>query len=147
MAGRRWGQAGTATVLDVVAGYDVDDPFSRRIDDVQPAPTAPVRIGVPTDPVASDVPSVFARAIERLAGALGADVVSVDLEGDRRLVLHHSAREGRLLASRDASEVLGYLADLWGYPVLLREVDEHGNGLREHTAEPRSREVFQSAHP
>ena len=56
-------------------------------------------------------------------------------------------REGRLLASRDASEVLGYLADLWGYPVLLREVDEHGNGLREHTAEPRGREAFQSGKP
>lgn len=69
------------------------------------------------------------------------EVVSVDLEGDRRLILQHSVRAGRLLASRDASEVLGYLADLWGYPVLLREVDEHGNGLREHTAEPRGREM------
>ncbi len=75
------------------------------------------------------------------------EVVSVDLAGDRRLIVQHSVREGRLLASREASEVLGYLADLWGYPVLLREVDEHGNGLREHTAEPRGREPFQSGKP
>jgi spore cortex formation protein SpoVR/YcgB (stage V sporulation) len=75
------------------------------------------------------------------------EVVAVDLQGDRRLILQHSVREGRLLASRDASEVLGYLADLWGYPVLMREVDEHGNGLREHTAEPRGREAFQSGKP
>ncbi|MBX9740243.1 MAG: SpoVR family protein [Beijerinckiaceae bacterium] len=67
------------------------------------------------------------------------EVVSVDLEGDRRLILQHSVREGRLLAGRDAGEVLGYLADLWGYPVLLREVDENGAGMREHTAEPRQR--------
>lgn len=65
------------------------------------------------------------------------EVVSVDLEGDRRLILHHRVRHGRLLASREASEVLAYLADLWGYPVLLREIDEHGSGMREHTAEPR----------
>ena len=65
------------------------------------------------------------------------EVVAVDLEGDRHLNLQHRVREGRLLASREASEVLALLADLWGYPVVLREVDEHGNGLREHLCEPR----------
>lgn len=65
------------------------------------------------------------------------EVAAVDLEGDRRLILHHTVRHGRLLASREASEVLAYLADLWGYPVLLREIDEHGRGMREHAAEPR----------
>lgn len=72
------------------------------------------------------------------------EVVAVDLEGDRHLILQHSVREGRLLASRDASEVLGLLADLWSYPVVLREVDEHGNGLREHLAEPRAQQGFQT---
>ncbi len=75
------------------------------------------------------------------------EVIAVDLEGDRHLILQHAVREGRLLASREASEVLGLLADLWGYPVVLREVDEHGNGLREHICEPRHAQGFQSGLP
>jgi spore cortex formation protein SpoVR/YcgB (stage V sporulation) len=60
-------------------------------------------------------------------------IVAVDLEGDRRLVLQHLVSEGRLLASEDAKRVLQHLANLWGYPVLLEEVDPSGKTLREHS--------------
>jgi stage V sporulation protein R len=38
-----------------------------------------------------------------------------------------------LLASEDAKRVLQHLANLWGYPVLLEEVDPSGKTLREHS--------------
>jgi stage V sporulation protein R len=50
-------------------------------------------------------------------------VVDVDLAGDRRLVLHHKVRDGVLLHKPDARRVLRHIANLWGYPVRLVEVD------------------------
>jgi spore cortex formation protein SpoVR/YcgB (stage V sporulation) len=64
------------------------------------------------------------------------EVVDVDLAGDRRLILHHIVRNGGLLAEADARRVLGHLADLWGYDVLLREVDGSDAVLKEHVASP-----------
>ena len=65
-------------------------------------------------------------------------VVDVDLTGDRRLVLEHRALNRILLDERDARLTLQSLADLWGYDVLLREVDPSGDAvLKEHTASPR----------
>src|SRR5262249_40496092 len=66
------------------------------------------------------------------------EIVDVDLAGDRRLVLHHSVGNGGLLAETDARRVLGHLADLWGYDVLLREVDGVEAVLKEHAASPRA---------
>ena len=51
------------------------------------------------------------------------EVVDVDLAGDRRLVLHHHVLNGRLLDGDEAMEVLQHLGDLWGYDVLLCEID------------------------
>ena len=60
-------------------------------------------------------------------------VEDVDLAGDRRLVLHHRVLDRQLLEAEDARRVLQHLADLWGYGVLLREVDSTtGAVLREH---------------
>jgi stage V sporulation protein R len=50
-------------------------------------------------------------------------VVDVDLAGDRRLMLQHRTRLGRLLAERDAQATLAHAAALWGYEVKLEEID------------------------
>jgi stage V sporulation protein R len=65
-------------------------------------------------------------------------VEDVDLMGDRRLVLHHRVLERQMLDPDEARQVLQHLADLWGYGVLLREVDAtNGAVLREHHASAR----------
>ena len=64
-------------------------------------------------------------------------VASVDLLGDRRLVLEHRVIEGRALAASPARRTLQYVADLWGYDVELNEVDSAtGNQLAKHEARP-----------
>ena len=66
-------------------------------------------------------------------------VVDVDLAGDRRLVLHHQALGGVLLASDDARRVLQHLADLWGYDVVLKEIEpSSGSVLKEHAVSARA---------
>jgi len=65
-------------------------------------------------------------------------VVDVNLIGDRRLVVHHTALNRILLEERDARLVLQHLADLWGYDVLLKEIDPASDSvLKEHAATPR----------
>jgi len=65
-------------------------------------------------------------------------VVNVDLEGDRRLILHHRVMDGILLEEEDTQAVLQRLADLWGYPVALYEIDDVDEEVLDaHTAEPR----------
>jgi stage V sporulation protein R len=65
-------------------------------------------------------------------------IEDVDLSGDRRLVLHHRVLDRRLLEQEEARAVIQHLADLWGYGVLLREVDPtDGAVLREHHASAR----------
>jgi len=51
------------------------------------------------------------------------EVVDVDLAGDRRLMLRHSVLSGALLNESDAKRVLQHLADLWGYDVVLKEIE------------------------
>ena len=66
-------------------------------------------------------------------------VVDVNLAGDRRLILHHRALNKVLLEEKDARLVLQHLADLWGYDVLMKEVDPATDSvLKEHTASPRA---------
>jgi stage V sporulation protein R len=66
-------------------------------------------------------------------------VVDVNLAGDRRLILHHRALNRVLLEERDARFVLQHLADLWGYDVLMKEIDPGTDSvLKEHAATPRS---------
>ena len=65
-------------------------------------------------------------------------VVDVNLAGDRRLILHHRALNRVLLDEGDARHVLQHLADLWGYDVLMKEVDPDGGAvMKEHAASPR----------
>jgi stage V sporulation protein R len=51
------------------------------------------------------------------------EVFDVDMAGDRRLVLHHHVANGRLLDASEVTPALQHLADLWGYDVLLCEID------------------------
>jgi stage V sporulation protein R len=65
-------------------------------------------------------------------------VVDVNLAGDRRLILHHRALNRILLDEKDARMVMQHLADLWGYDVLLKEIDPATDAvLKEHAASPR----------
>ena len=65
-------------------------------------------------------------------------VVDVDLAGDRRLILHHKLLKQAYLREEDARRVLQHLADLWGYEVVLREIDQTSDTvLKEHTSEAR----------
>ena len=65
-------------------------------------------------------------------------VMDVNLETDRCLLLHHRALNRVLLDERDARLVLQHLADLWGYDVLMKEVDPATDSvLKEHSASPR----------
>ena len=72
-------------------------------------------------------------------GLIDADVqvVDVDLTGDRRLMLEHRTRAGRLLSPKDAMATLGHVAALWGYEAQLREVDAATDAvLATHKASP-----------
>jgi spore cortex formation protein SpoVR/YcgB (stage V sporulation) len=51
-------------------------------------------------------------------------VIGADLAGDRKLVLQHQMHQGVPLAEADAKAVLAYVADLWGFEVELRGVDQ-----------------------
>ena len=65
-------------------------------------------------------------------------VVDVNLTGDRRLFVRHNVLDGGLLEGADAAKVLQHLADLWGYDVVLKEVDPATETiLKEHAARPR----------
>jgi spore cortex formation protein SpoVR/YcgB (stage V sporulation) len=64
-------------------------------------------------------------------------IVDVDLAGNRKLVLHHRVRDGKMLELSNASMVLGHLANLWGYEVLLQEIDASSEQvLKEHMVRP-----------
>ncbi|MBP2444958.1 SpoVR family protein [Rhizobium leguminosarum] len=65
------------------------------------------------------------------------DIVDVDLAGDRRLLLQHIMMNGSYLQEADTRLVLQHLADLWGYDVLLQEIDDSSTVAREHSASPR----------
>jgi spore cortex formation protein SpoVR/YcgB (stage V sporulation) len=64
------------------------------------------------------------------------EVATVDLAGDRRLIIHHKVQDGGLLAEKEARSVLRHIATLWGYDVRLQEVDASGRVLKEHNASP-----------
>jgi stage V sporulation protein R len=64
------------------------------------------------------------------------EVLDVDLAGDRRLMLRHAVVKGAQLNEAETRRVLQHLADLWGYDVVLREVDPSDAVLREQLATP-----------
>jgi stage V sporulation protein R len=63
-------------------------------------------------------------------------IVRFRAEGDRSLVLHHRVWRGRTLESTTGTQVLKQLVALWGFPVLLEEVDDEGKMVTRMRAEP-----------
>jgi stage V sporulation protein R len=67
------------------------------------------------------------------------EVIDVDLDGDRRLMLQHKVHAGRLVNEKDTARVLHHLADLWGYEVTMSEVEGQADTtLKQHSAKPSS---------
>ncbi len=65
-------------------------------------------------------------------------VVDVNLAGDRKLIVQHRAQNRILLEEKDARMVLQHIADLWGYDVVMTEIDPATDAvLKDHKAQPR----------
>jgi stage V sporulation protein R len=65
------------------------------------------------------------------------EVVDVDLDGDRRLILQHRVFSGKLVNEKDTAAVLRHLANLWGYEVTMAEVSAQSDAvLKQHSATP-----------
>ncbi|BCK74920.1 spoVR family protein [Acetobacter aceti NRIC 0242] len=63
------------------------------------------------------------------------EIVDVDTFGDRTLRLEHRTKSGQVLADNDMKLTLNALADLWGYRVVLDEIDTPtGRVLLSHEA-------------
>ena len=70
-------------------------------------------------------------------------IVDVDLAGERKLILQHRVEDGILLETNEARAVLHQLADLWGYPVELVEIDAASDAvLKRHEEVAPRREIF-----
>jgi stage V sporulation protein R len=65
-------------------------------------------------------------------------VTDVDLKGNRRLDLTHRLNNDVPLTEQDAQAVLSYIAELWGYDVLLHGIDGDGTERYRHEASPPS---------
>ncbi|MGE4217867.1 MAG: SpoVR family protein [Alphaproteobacteria bacterium] len=64
------------------------------------------------------------------------EVVDAALDSDRCLLVQHMVHEGHMLDALEARRVLRHLSALWGYRVILREVDADGKKLAEHEQQP-----------
>ncbi|MEN3349491.1 MAG: hypothetical protein V7632_3126 [Bradyrhizobium sp.] len=69
------------------------------------------------------------------------EVIDVDLDGDRRLMLRHTTVKGAQLNETATRRVLQHLADLWSYDVALTEVDGSDTVLKEYVVSPRAAAV------
>jgi len=63
-------------------------------------------------------------------------VTDVDLKGNRRLDLTHRLNNDVPLTEQDSQAVLCYMADLWGYDVMLHGIDSDGTERYRHEASP-----------
>ncbi|NHO31027.1 SpoVR family protein [Acetobacter fallax] len=70
-----------------------------------------------------DIRRTVAASYDPSAWYAEIEVVEVDFYGDRTLRLEHRTRQGQLLAENDMKLTLKGLADLWGYRVVLQEID------------------------
>jgi spore cortex formation protein SpoVR/YcgB (stage V sporulation) len=80
----------------------------------------------------------LARQYDVAYAAPDIQVMDVNLEGDRKLILHHRTLNRVLLEEKDTKLVLQHVADMWGYDVVLKEIDPVNDSvLKEHAATPR----------
>jgi len=64
-------------------------------------------------------------------------VTEANLKGNRRLVLMHRVRAGKVLEKAECNRTLRHIAQLWGYRVRLIEADaETGKTIKEYDALP-----------
>ncbi|MFH1805170.1 MAG: SpoVR family protein [Pseudomonadota bacterium] len=69
-------------------------------------------------------------------------VVDVDLNGNRQLIIQHTQHDGIRLEKSEAEMTLGYIGRLWGYGVTLQAVDhESGEILHEMHYQPDDSQV------
>jgi stage V sporulation protein R len=65
------------------------------------------------------------------------EVVDVDLDGDRRLMVQHRVFNGIMVKEKETAMVLQHLANLWGYEVMLTEISaQTGLVLKRHVTQP-----------
>jgi spore cortex formation protein SpoVR/YcgB (stage V sporulation) len=65
------------------------------------------------------------------------EIVDVDLDGDRRLMLQHRVHDDITLNEKEVGLVLQHVADLWGYDVVLAEIAASSEAvLKQHSATP-----------
>ena len=88
-----------------------------------------------------DLLKLLAQAHERVGSGAAPEVSLAELsERSGGLILLTGGADGplgRLLQEGEARQVLRHLASLWGYDVVLREVDpSNGAVLREHAVSP-----------
>jgi len=77
-----------------------------------------------------EVRNALARSYEISAVEPDIQIVDVDLQGDRELVLRHGVRNDVPLADKARDDVLAYVRQLWGYGARLEGVDlESGKTL------------------
>ncbi|WP_240002515.1 SpoVR family protein [Oleisolibacter albus] len=86
-----------------------------------------------------EVRQALARQYDIAWNEADIQIVDVDLTGDRRLLLEHRVMNQVVLEEEEARAVLQHLADLWGYEVVLEEVEAaSGARLKKHTVGPRT---------
>ena len=82
-----------------------------------------------------DIRRALARQYDVAWSSPDIQVADVDLQGDRKLVLQHRAANRVLLDEADCDAVLAHVQALWGYGVVLEEVDPATDKvLRTHAA-------------
>jgi len=140
-----------ATLRDAWAGYR-DESFVQQF--LSPNLIRKLRLFLLDDDASAPVLRVGAvhdeRGYRRIRQALARhydlsrqdpdiQITGVDLAGDRRLMLTHAVRQGIRLEEHPTRMTLQHLAELWGYDVLLQEVDAASAiVLKEYSASPRS---------
>lgn len=60
------------------------------------------------------------------------EVIDVDMDGSRQLMLQHKVHNGLLTNEKDTQLVLDQLAQLWGYEVTLAEVAHENDAVLRH---------------
>ncbi|QJE73731.1 SpoVR family protein [Aerophototrophica crusticola] len=86
-----------------------------------------------------EVRQALARQYDIAWAEADIQIVDVDLTGDRRLLMEHRVMNQVVLEEEETRAVIQHLADLWGYEVVLEEVDAaSGARLKKHTVGPRT---------
>jgi stage V sporulation protein R len=70
-----------------------------------------------------DIRTTLAREYELARIDPEIEIVGVNLQGDRKLLLEHRVQAGQRLDPASLRSTLHHIHSLWGYPVQMREID------------------------